>query len=108
MSGSDLVLVRESAEDLFPADPVLGEVDWLPRPGVSLSRCELAEGTVRPGYVVMLKVFGQHPSQMALINDQQPVEKFPAQVPIIRSQTAFALGACGGLARILICGIDRN
>jgi hypothetical protein len=38
MSGSDLVLVRESAEDLFPADPVLGEVDWLRRPGVSLSR----------------------------------------------------------------------
>jgi hypothetical protein len=70
--------VRESAEDLFPADPVLGEVDWL-RPGVSLSRRELAEGTVRPGYVVMLKVFGQHPSQMALIDDQQPVEKFPAQ-----------------------------
>jgi hypothetical protein len=27
MSGGDLVLVRESAEDLFPADPVLGEVD---------------------------------------------------------------------------------
>ena len=44
MSGSDLVLVRESAEDLFPADPVLGEVDWLRRPGVSLSRRELAEG----------------------------------------------------------------
>ena len=79
MSGSDLVLVRESAEDLFPADPALGEVDWLRRPGVSLSRRELAEGTVRPGYVVMLKVFGQHPSQMALIDDQQPVEKFPAQ-----------------------------
>ena len=26
MSGGDLVLVRESAEDLFPADPVLGEL----------------------------------------------------------------------------------
>jgi hypothetical protein len=62
MSGSDLVLVRESAEDLFPANPMLGEVDWLGRPGVSLSRRELAEGTVRPGYVVMLKVFGQHQS----------------------------------------------
>jgi hypothetical protein len=43
-SDSDLVLVRESAEDLFPADPVIGEVDWLRRPGVSLSRRELAEG----------------------------------------------------------------
>jgi hypothetical protein len=64
---------------LFPADPVLGEVDRLRRPGVSLSRRELAEGTVRPGYVVVLKVFGQHPPQMALIDDKQPVEKFPAQ-----------------------------
>ena len=38
----------ESAEDLLPADPVLGEVDrfgWL---GVSLGRCELAKSTVRP------------------------------------------------------------
>jgi hypothetical protein len=27
LSGGDLVFVGESAEDLFPADPVLGEVD---------------------------------------------------------------------------------
>src|ERR1035438_8891263 len=78
MSGGDLVLVRESAEDLFPADPVLGEVD-LRWPGVSLSGCELAEGTVRPAGVVMLKVLGQHLPQMMLIDDQQPVEEFPAQ-----------------------------
>jgi hypothetical protein len=26
---SDVVLVGESAEDPFPVDPVLGEVDWL-------------------------------------------------------------------------------
>src|ERR1035441_7055350 len=78
MSGGDLVLVCESAEDLFPADPVLGEVDlWWP--GVSLSGCELAEGTVRPGGVVVLKVFGQYLAQMVLIDDQQPVEKLPAQ-----------------------------
>ena len=78
MSGSDLVLVRESAEDLFPADPVLGEVG-LRWPGASLSRCELAEGAVRPGGVVMLKVFGQYLAQMVLIDDQQLVEKFPAE-----------------------------
>jgi hypothetical protein len=36
-----------------------------------------------------------------VIDDQQPVEQLPAQVPIIRSQIAFALGACGGLGRIL-------
>jgi hypothetical protein len=46
MSDGDLVLVCESAEDLFPVDPVLGEVD-LRWPGGSLSRCELAEGAVR-------------------------------------------------------------
>ena len=27
--GSDVVLVGESAEDLFPVDPVLGEIDRL-------------------------------------------------------------------------------
>jgi len=48
-SGGDLVLVRESAEALSSADPVLSEVD-LRWPGVSLSGCEpeLAEGTVGP------------------------------------------------------------
>jgi len=46
LSDGDLVFVCESAEDLFPADPVLGEVDfrW---PGVSLSRCELAVSAAR-------------------------------------------------------------
>src|ERR1039458_403740 len=73
MSGGDLVLVCESAEDLFPADPVLGEVDlWWP--GVSLSGCELAEGTVRPGGVVVLKVFGQYLAQMVVSDDHPPVE----------------------------------
>src|SRR6266542_1497348 len=57
LSGGDLVLVRESAEDLFSADPVLGEVDRLRRPGVSLSGCELADGAVRPGGVVVPQVY---------------------------------------------------
>jgi hypothetical protein len=39
---------------------------------------------------------------VVLIDDQQPVEDFPAQVPIILSQIALALGACGVLARILM------
>src|SRR5215813_3810756 len=73
-SGGNVVLVGESAEDLLPADPVHGEVDWFRRMGVGLSRGELAEGTVRPGL----------------------------GVPMILSQIAFALGACGGLARILM------
>src|ERR1035437_7990357 len=55
----DLVFAGESAEDLFSPDPVLGEVD-LRWPGVSLTRCELAKGAVRPGGVVVQDVFGQH------------------------------------------------
>src|ERR1022692_4279380 len=78
MSGGDLVFVYESAEDLFSADPVLGEVD-LRWPGVGLSRCELAEGTVRPGGVVMRQVLRQHLAQVVLIDDQQPVEELLAQ-----------------------------
>jgi hypothetical protein len=42
--GSNVVLVGESAEDLFPADPVLGKVDRLGWTGIGLSRGELAEG----------------------------------------------------------------
>ena len=66
LSGGDLVFVDEPAEDLFSADPVFGEVDfrW---PGVSLSRCELAEGTVRSRRVVVQQVFGQHLAQVVFI-----------------------------------------
>jgi hypothetical protein len=46
--GSHVVLVGESAEDLFPVDPVL-EVDGLGWAGFCLSRGELAEGAMRPG-----------------------------------------------------------
>jgi hypothetical protein len=67
-----------SPKDRFPADPVPCEVD--PRwPGVSLSRCELAHGTVGPGGVVMPQILGQHLTQVVLVDDQQPVEQLPAQ-----------------------------
>jgi hypothetical protein len=54
-----LVFAGEAAEDLFSADPVLGHVDlwWLV---ARLSGCELAEGTVRPGGVVVLQLLGQY------------------------------------------------
>ena len=68
-SGGDVVLVGESAEDLLPADPELGEVDRFRRPGVSLSRGELAEGTVRPGSVIVPQVLGQRSSQVVLVDD---------------------------------------
>ena len=78
MSCGDLVLVRESIEDLSSADPMLGEVD-LRWPVASLCRCELAEGPVRPGGVVVPQILGQHPAQMVLIDDQQPVQELAAQ-----------------------------
>ena len=78
LSGGDLVLARKPADDLLSADPVLGEVD-LRWPGVSLNRCELAEGTVRLGCVVVAQVPGQHPAQVVLIDDQQPAEELPAR-----------------------------
>jgi hypothetical protein len=63
--GSDVVFVGESAEDLFPVDPVLGEVDRLGRAGRCLSRGELAEGAMRPGRVVV--------RQAAVVTGRQPV-----------------------------------
>ena len=85
LSCGGLVLVRKSAEDLFSADPVLGEVDRLWWLSVGLGWRELAEGAVRPGGVVMQQVFGQHLAQVVFIDDQQPVKDLPAQVPIILS-----------------------
>jgi hypothetical protein len=46
--GSGVVLAGESAEDLFPADPVLGEVDRFGWTGACSSWRELAEGTASP------------------------------------------------------------
>ena len=63
---------------LLPADPVLGEVDRFGWTGACLGWCELAEGGRRPGGVVVLKVLGQHLVQVLLVDDQQPVEEFPA------------------------------
>jgi hypothetical protein len=71
--------VGESAENLSAVDPVLGEVDRLWVLSLGLSWCELAEGAVRPGSVIVLQVFGQRPSQVVLIDDQHPVQELPAQ-----------------------------
>jgi hypothetical protein len=90
--------VGESAEDLLAADPELSEVDRFRRMGVSLSRGELAGGTMRPGSVIVPQVFGQRPSQVVLIGDQDRSESSRRRVPVILSQIAFALGACGGRA----------
>jgi hypothetical protein len=101
LSGGDLVLADEPAEDLFSADPVLGEAGS-PVAGCQLEPVRAAKGAVRPGCVVVQQVFGQYPAQVALIDDQQPAGQFPAQGTYDLSQIAFALGACGGRARILM------
>jgi len=88
-SGSDVVLMGESAEDLFPADPVLGDVDRFGPPGIGLGRGELAEATVRPGSVVVPQVLGQHAAQVVLIDDQQPSKSSRRRVPMILSQIAL-------------------
>ena len=54
-----------------------------------MSRCELAEGTVRPGGVVVPEVFGQHLAQMVLVDAQQPVEDLAA---LSRSKIANGSG----------------
>jgi hypothetical protein len=48
-----VVLAGESAENLLPADPVLGEVDRIRWVAVGLIWRELAEGAVGPGGVVV-------------------------------------------------------
>jgi hypothetical protein len=78
MSSGDLIFMREAAEDLLSADPVLCEVD-LRGPGVGLSRWQLAQGAVRAGCVVVEQVFGQYPAQVLLVDDQEPVEDLAAQ-----------------------------
>lgn len=76
---SDEIFGVEPAEDLLPADPVVSEIDRLRRLSVDLGWRELAEGAVRPGCIVADQVFGQYLSQVMLVDDQQPVQKFAAQ-----------------------------
>src|SRR5260221_7650311 len=58
---------------------MLGEAGRFGWPGVSLSRGELSEGTVRPTGVVVQQVLGQYLAQVVFIDDQQSVEDLPAQ-----------------------------
>src|ERR1035438_5493265 len=53
----DVILVGEPAKNLLPADAMLGEVYQLRWLAVGVSRGELAEGTVRPGRVVVSQAF---------------------------------------------------
>src|SRR5260370_4075186 len=94
LSRGDVVFARESAEDLFSADLVLGEVD-LRRVAACLSRCELVEGAVRPGGVAVAHVLGQYLAQVVLACDEQPVEDLAAQ----GADHLLADGVCPGRLR---------
>src|ERR1035441_10742850 len=95
------VLAGEAAEDLFSADLVPGQVDLRWR-GVRLRGWELVKGAVWPGGVVVLQVLGQDLAQVALVEMSSRSKTSRRRVPIIGSQIAFALGACGGLRSIRI------
>ena len=62
---------------LLSADPVLSEAG-LRRPGVRVSRGQLAQGAVRPGCVVVEQVCRQYPAQVMLAGDQQPAGELAA------------------------------
>jgi hypothetical protein len=94
--------VGESAENLSAVDPVLGEIDRLWWLSLGLSWCELAEGAVRPGSVIVPQVFGQRPSQVVLIDDQHPVQEFSAQGADDSLADGVRSGRPGGLARIVM------
>jgi hypothetical protein len=95
LSGGDLVLGREAAEDLSSAGPVPGEVD-LRQTAMSVSGCQLAQGAVRPGGAVVRQVLGQYLAQVALADDQQPAGDFAPQ----GRDDRFADGVrCGCLRR---------
>ena len=93
-SSGDLVLVGEAAGDLLCAGWVPGAAG-LRWPGVSLSRRRLAQGSVRPGCVVVDQVFGQYPPQARLVDDQELAGEFPAQ----GADDRFADGVCPGRLR---------
>jgi hypothetical protein len=101
LSGGDLVLVRESGEALFSADPVPGEVD-LRWPAVGMSGCERAKGAARPGSGAVLENIQSAPGAGgAHWRSATGRTARGGGLPVIVSQMALALGACGGQARIL-------
>jgi hypothetical protein len=93
--GSDVVLMGESAEDLFAVDPVLGEVDGFGWAGLCLSRGELAEEAMRPGRVVVPQVLGQHPVQVLRACAVRNCFQMPAArvVPLARDQPQPSAGS---------------
>jgi hypothetical protein len=79
----------EAIEDLFSVDTMLGEVDlrWL---GVGLSRRQLAQGTVRPGCVVVGQIVGrsrclrrteENPDALSREHGVEGLSELPGTIP---------------------------
>jgi hypothetical protein len=68
------ILVDQTAQDRAPSDSGSGQVShvrrWIGRP--------LAQRAMRPMFVVMTDVLGQHGGQVPLADDEYPVGAFPA------------------------------
>ena len=56
----------------------------------------------------MSQVLGQHPSQVVLIDDQQPVEDLPASGADHPFAERVRLEACSGQARILMPSVANT
>src|SRR5512142_749113 len=101
MSSGDLMLMRETAEDLLSAGPVLCEVD-LRWPGVGVSRWHLAQGAVGRNVWQWSRYSAVTRRRCCSLTISSRPRASRRKVPIIGSQTAFAVGACGGLGTIVM------
>ena len=68
----------------------------------------LAESAVRPVLVVMALVPTKHDGGVPLVDDQEAVEEFAAEVPTKRSVMALARGARTGVLMIWTLGRGRG
>ena len=93
-----MVFVDQPCDDRSSADrPQVGYVPARLRFDV---RGPLLPGLVRPVAVVMGHVLAEHQVQVAVTEDQGPVQQLAAQGPMTRSQVAFIRGVLGKVVMI--------
>ena len=100
-SGGDLIVMGEAA-----GGPAFGgpgaQRGRSAVAGARVSLWQLAQGAVRPGCVVVERVFGRYPAQVMLAGDQQPAGELAAQGAGHRCAGGVPSGPCDGLGRILM------
>ena len=85
-----VILIDHPGDDGFPADG--SKVGHVPDGLRFHVRGPLLPGLMRPVAVVMDHVLAEHEGQVALTENQDPVEQLAAEVPLTRSQMAFIRG----------------